>query len=222
MSRFIEITCSLKDANDVISEILGNGKSTEDLLITIPIEVEDRPKHYHSLCHDPRIKEWNFALKSSDDSNYSYDQEKETDSKLLEKEISEVLKEEKSPKKEVEEELLLSPRGKDIYKFLWSFLSVYQHSPEVLPSTKLWKRLYLNSLTSMSASQINDKILKECDKIVEIGYTFICENIETISTMIWKYLKSLPETMGKGEKFEKLVNYLLNDVVNGPRSCTTN
>lgn len=255
MSRIIAVTCSLKDANDVISGILAEGKNTEDLMVTIPIEVDDNPKHYHSLCHDPRVKHWDFCIEGGD-FNYHEKDIEFTDSQLIEEEVSEILDEEektdseidpepvvevepeveipeseptlisfvaeqeKSPKQEMGEKLL-SPRGKDIYKFLWAFLSVYQHSPEVLPLTILWERLYNNSLNSMSAGQVNDRILKDCDKIVELGYTYVSQNIEIIAGNLWRFLKSLPDSMGKGEKFEKLVDYLLNDV-NGPNSCATN
>lgn len=210
MKRIIEVTCSLENANEVIEGLIGDRK-TSDLLVTIPVEVEDRKEIYETLCSNPKILQWEIQ-KQKEEIQATEDNLKENESKP-EKSTFEKFPTDDKLREDIGR-VILTFRPADLYKFLYILSDIYAQYPSLIPLSKTWENKYYSILSNLTMT-FNEDILNKCQVILDLYGESIINRTEEIAREVYNKIREDKKSKEESSDpnpfsiFKNIVNYLL-------------
>lgn len=207
MKRIVEVTCSLKDANEVIEKLVkGEGRDTKDLLVTIPIEIEDKREVYEALVNNPKILQWEVI------------QTEDISAEQINPKFEDIPTDEE-PREDIGRAIILT-RPVDLYKFIYLLSNIFIEYPALIPLTKTWETKYYSKLSNLSLN-LDENFLNKCQVILDLIVGETVDRTGEIAKMVYDKLKSYwkkesgESDPNPGSYCKKAINDLLEDRKNG-------
>lgn len=207
MKRIVEVTCSLKDANEVIEGLVKEeGRDTKDLLVTIPIEIEDKREVYEALVNNPKILQWEVI------------QPEDISAEQVSPKVEDIPTDEE-PREDIGRAIILT-RPVDLYKFIYLLSEIFIETPALLPLTKTWETKYYSKLSNLSL-KLDENLLNKCQVILDLIVGETIDRTGEIAMIVYNKLRGYQkESSGESEAnpgsyCKKAINDLLDDRKNG-------
>lgn len=175
--KTVVIKCNLADADFIVSNILPIEKSTRDLEIILPVEIDDTTSDPFKFLSERKdiVMEWKFLEELEEEVKQEIET-KETLPEVSDIELGDEDTIDKSKRngedwenwtREAIANSLVLKNPFELDKFIVVFCKLFSSKPNLLPFSKLWETEYLQ-IYGENKFSYGEENLRRCAEILEI------------------------------------------------------
>lgn len=168
MKRIV-VKCSLEDANFIVNNIIPVEKSTRDLEVEMPVEVDENCSDVFKFLSSRKdiVMDWWFEGERIVEHDPEMIEEKDIEEEDIEKEEHVEESREEVGIREVISRGIIINTPFELNRYITFFCKLYKESPALLPFTTTWEKKYQKISIGKELTYSEDN-LRKCKKILEV------------------------------------------------------
>lgn len=206
--KTVVIKCNLAEADFIVSNIIPVEKSTRDLEIILPVEIDDSTSDPFKFLESRKdiVKEWKFLTELEEEVRHEVEDNIETDIKLEDKPKGKEEDWEEWTRETIADSIVLK-NPFELDKFIVVFCKIFSSKPNILPFSKLWETEFLR-IYGENKFSYSEENLRRCAEILEIW-----DRKETPLIKVGTEIRKWLGQVGWEESAGDLVGYIIKKLL---------